>query len=94
MLVPRLVVFTHALGVLGLALSVAYALSLRCEGFGCVGIGVVWVSWSVLFVVWLLFGLVSRSQSRKGSAGLASLSALSVRAQWLLGALVVIRWLL
>lgn len=71
-----------------------YTLGLHCESFGCMGIGLMWMAWAVLFAAWLLFGLVSRAQSRKGSAGLVKLYGLAVRAQWLMGGLAVLRWLL
>ena len=94
MLVPRLVVFSHVAGVPALIALAVYTLGLYCESFGCMGIGLMWMAWAVLFGVRLLFGLVSRAQSRKGSPRLVQIAALAVRAQWLLGGMAVIRWLL
>lgn len=94
MSVPRLVVFVYVAGVVALALMAVYTLGLHCESFGCMGIGLMWTAWAVLFGAWLLVGLLSRSQARKASPGLVKLSALAVRAQWVMGGLAVIRWLL
>lgn len=80
-LVPRLVVFVHVAGVLALALMAVYTLGLHCEGFGCMDLGLMWMAWAVLFGSWLLFGLLSGSQSRKVSRGLVKLAALAVRAR-------------
>lgn len=34
-----------------------FAWRLRCEGFGCLGVGIVWMAWAVLALVCLVLGL-------------------------------------
>ena len=48
--------------VLALALAGVAIWRLRCEGFGCVGIGVAWFAWVAVFVVVLAGGLVLHSR--------------------------------
>jgi hypothetical protein len=49
---------TYALLVVLVAWGAHYAWYLRCEGFGCIGLGIVWASWlGVLFSPTLLLGL-------------------------------------
>ena len=38
-----------------------YAWSLRCEGFGCTGVGIVWGMWAGLCGVATVLGLILRS---------------------------------
>jgi hypothetical protein len=41
--------------------AAAYAWSLRCEGFGCTGVGIVWAMWAGLCGVATVLGLILRS---------------------------------
>jgi len=38
-----------------------FAWRLRCEGFGCMGVGIVWMAWAVLAAVCLVLGLSLQS---------------------------------
>jgi hypothetical protein len=38
-----------------------YVLRLRCEGFGCTGIGIAWAAWATAYVPVLAMGAVLRS---------------------------------
>ena len=55
--------------VLALALAAVAIWRLRCEGFGCVGIGVAWFAWVAAFVVVLVGGLVLLSRRELGQFG-------------------------
>jgi hypothetical protein len=52
---------------------------IRCEGFGCTGVGVAWLAWVALFVPSLVIGLVLRTLSSLG----VSLTQLTKLALWL-----------
>ncbi len=39
----------------------AYAAHIRCEGFGCTGVGVLWLAWAAMWVVALLLGWALRA---------------------------------
>ena len=48
-------------GVAALLGAAVMALRLRCEGFGCTGLGVVWVAWAAGLVPVLALGLGLRA---------------------------------
>jgi len=52
---------------------------IRCEGFGCTGVGIAWFAWVALFVLGLVIGLGLRTLSSLG----ASLTKLTRLALWL-----------
>ena len=76
-----------------LAAGAAYAFSLRCESFGCMGLGVAWFAWSVVYAVALGLGLLMRALLDTGSA-LRSAVSMALSAQLLLGVLLAAYWLL
>lgn len=49
---------TYATGLAVLTGLAIYNWRLYCEGFGCIGKGVLWFGWTCGFTVWLVFGLV------------------------------------
>ena len=55
--------------VVALAFAGVAVWRLRCEGFGCVGIGVAWLAWVAVFVVVLASGLVLLSRPTLGQFG-------------------------
>ncbi len=55
--------------VLALALAGVAIWRLRCEGFGCVGIGVAWFAWVAVFVLVLAGGLVLLSRPAPSQFG-------------------------
>lgn len=78
--------------VLALALAGVAISRLRCEGFGCVGIGVAWLAWVAVFVVVLAsgLGLLSRrelsqfgTRATKGALIGQAILALVAIAAWL-----------
>ncbi|HMV55020.1 MAG TPA: hypothetical protein PLX20_08280 [Rhodocyclaceae bacterium] len=67
-------------------------LRLRCEGFGCMGIGVAWFAWAISFFVVFVLGLLARSKA----ASIAGLGTVVKGTWWLqvgLGAIAVAVWL-
>ena len=65
---------------------------LRCEGFGCMGIGVAWFAWVVSFFIVLGVGLFARSKA-DSVPGLARAGKVAWWLQLALGAVVVAIWL-
>ena len=49
-----------AVGLLAFAVSIW---NLRCESFGCMGLGVAWMAWAACFCPILVAGLVARARS-------------------------------
>ncbi len=78
--------------VVALALAGVAIWRLRCEGFGCVGIGVAWFAWVGAFALVLVLGLVLHSRPSLGKVGLiATRGALVVQA--ILALVAVAAWL-
>lgn len=70
-----------------------YAWSLRCEGFGCTGVGIVWGAWAGLCGVTVVLGLILRSFLEQQSTlrravswvwGLQALLGLALLVYWFL----------
>ena len=77
--------------VLALALAGVAIWRLRCEGFGCVGIGVAWFAWVVAFALVLVGGLVLHSRPSLGKVGvIATRGGLVVQA--ILALVAVAAW--
>ena len=70
-----------------------YAWRLRCEGFGCIGVGIVWAAWAaVLFAPALALGAFLAAKS--GPRGvLARLTRWALGMQLALGAVLAVTWL-
>lgn len=74
-----------------LAVGVAYGLGLRCEGFGCMGLGVYWFAWSVVYAVSGLIGLWARSAARRAGVAVGLLRWV-VRLHLLMGLALLVLW--
>jgi hypothetical protein len=74
------------------ALWAAYNASLHCEGFGCSGVGIVWLAWAALFAVALLIGAIAHLRSASGS-GQRRLTRYMLLAQGLAGLFMLVYWL-
>jgi hypothetical protein len=71
----------------------SYSWHFRCEGFGCIGLGIVWAAWlGVLFVPTLMFGLFLAFASGPRSA-LARVTRWLLAVQVILGLLLGMVWL-
>jgi hypothetical protein len=87
----RLLAALFGVGVVTLAAAAIYVLRLRCESFGCIGVGVAWFAWSMACGAWLVGGLVLQSFARS-VPGLARRVGVLLIGLSLLGAAVVARW--
>lgn len=64
-----------------------FAWRLRCEGFGCLGVGIVWMTWAVLALVCLVLGLsVQGALKTSLPAGAQGLLRLTLWAEGVLAA--------
>ena len=83
----------YALLVLLAILGANYSWNLRCEGFGCIGLGIVWAAWvGILFAPTLLLGLFLALSSGPRSP-LARATRWLLAAQVILGLLLAAFWL-
>ena len=60
----RLLGLISITSLLAMLASAVYLWQLRCEGFGCMGIGVAWVAWAGASAVMLLVGLWAAHANR------------------------------
>jgi hypothetical protein len=88
----KVLVGVYASTVLALVAGAAGIWSLRCEGFGCVGVGVAWFAWVVTFFVVLGVGLLARSKAAS-SVGIARVTKVAWWCQLAVGTLAVVTWL-
>jgi hypothetical protein len=85
-------VSVYIAAVLALVAAAVGIWRLRCEGFGCMGIGVAWFAWVVSFFVVLGAGLFVRSKAAS-AASLAQAARVTWWFQLAVGALAVAVWL-
>jgi len=78
--------------VLALALAGVAIWRLRCEGFGCVGIGVAWFAWVAVFMVVLAGGIVLLSRPTLGQFG-AKAAKVALFGQAILALVAIAAWL-
>ena len=81
----------YVVAVLALAVCAVLIWRLRCESFGCMGVGVAWFAWVVAYFPVLLVGVLVRSRESLG-AGLMRLTRVAVWAQVAMGAALVVVW--
>jgi hypothetical protein len=82
----------HITVVLALIAAAIAIWRLRCEGFGCLGVGVAWFAWVVAFFGVLGLGLLARSAAAS-APGLARASRLAWWVQVVVGVVAVALWL-
>jgi hypothetical protein len=74
-----------------LVFGAVYGLRMRCEGFGCMGVGVYWFAWACVCGVVGLMGLWARSCTQR--AGVAvGLVRVAVWGQLLMGLALLVLW--
>lgn len=81
----------YVTAVLALAVAAVLIWRLRCESFGCLGVGVAWFAWVVAFFPVLAIGIVLRSRQSLG-VGFLTLTRTVVWAQVALGAALFVLW--
>ena len=82
------------LDALGLAALFAAAIAISrtyCEGFGCMGIGVMWFGWCVVFAAWLVYGSIAYARV-KAVPGRCRLMNRLLAGQCIAGAALVAWW--
>ncbi|RYG12564.1 MAG: hypothetical protein EON92_07955 [Burkholderiales bacterium] len=90
-LLAKALLTLYVASVLALLAAAGGIWRLRCESFGCMGIGVAWVAWVAAFFVVLGLGLLARSQVAS-SAGLARIGRGAWWLQVLTGAVHLAIW--
>ena len=81
----------YVLLVVCVAAAAFYVWHVRCEGFGCIGVGVAWLAWALLFLMVSVVGLVAiRLAQRSAHTSLALRWTLA--AQLALGAFLLAAW--
>lgn len=89
----KLAATLYALLVALSSASAVYLWRLRCEGFGCTGIGVAWIAWAVLFLVVLVLGRGARHLARLDTPATRAVHWATL-AQLALGAFLLSAWAL
>lgn len=74
-----------------LASGVVSGLRLRCEGFGCMGLGVYWFAWACVYGVAGLIGLWARSSTRRAGVAVGLVRA-ALWMQLLAGLALLVLW--
>jgi hypothetical protein len=90
MKLARLLVALHALLMLALLAAAVGIWRIRCESFGCMGIGVAWFGWTVAFFVVLGVGGLARLKAR--GAGLVRIASAVWWLQLLVGGSLAVAW--
>lgn len=54
-----LLIAIYAFGLAALFAAAVAIFRTYCEGFGCMGIGVMWFGWCVVFAAWLVYGSIA-----------------------------------
>lgn len=88
----KVIVSLYIAAVLGLVASGVAIWRLRCEGFGCMGVGIAWFAWVAAFFVILGVGLFARSRAAAGRRMLLA-ARLAAWLQLGVGVLAVAVWL-
>lgn len=80
---------------IGLALLLALAAvaiwRLRCEGFGCMGVGIAWLAWAAGYAAVLVWGILVRARPTLGPF-LARVTSAVVLLQGLGGVALALVW--
>lgn len=65
---------------------------IKCEGFGCTGVGIAWLAWVALFVAVLVVGFVLGSLTSLGAA-LTRITKFALWLQVAVGAALFVLWI-
>jgi len=91
--VSKVLAAIYVVAVLALAVCAVLIWRLRCESFGCMGVGVAWFAWVLAYFPVLVVGVVLRSRESLG-AELMKLTRTTVWAQVAMGVALVVVWVL
>lgn len=91
-MLKRWLAVLYLLAAAATGLSAIALWRLRCEGFGCMGVGIGWLAWgAVLYLPSLALGSVAAQLTPAQAPG-ATLAPLTLKAQLLLGAGLLVYW--
>lgn len=89
--VSKALAAVYVTAVLALAVTAVLILRLRCESFGCMGVGVAWFAWVAVFLPVLGIGAALRSRFSIGTR-LLKVTRLAVWVQAVLGITLLGLW--
>lgn len=75
----------------GTAVMAAQGLALRCEGFGCIGEGIFWAFWAMLYGLSVMVSTWARSRAVRHHVLPGAARAVE-GLQWLMGAALAVKW--
>jgi energy-converting hydrogenase Eha subunit A len=81
----------YVTAVLALTVTALLIWRLRCESFGCMGVGIAWIAWAVTFFPVLAIGIVLRSRQTLGVRVL-QITRAALWAQVGIGAVLLVAW--
>lgn len=82
----------YVAAVLALVMAAVLIWRLRCEGFGCMGVGVAWFAWVVAFFPVLAIGAVLRT-SQTLNPGVLQVIRTAMWGQGAIGLALLVLWL-
>jgi hypothetical protein len=88
--IAQALVVIHLTLVLALLAGVVAIWRIRCESFGCIGIGIAWFAWAGAFLVVLGVGALARYKAR--TTGLARVCQVAWWGQLLTGVVLLAVW--
>jgi hypothetical protein len=88
--VAKALVLLHLALVLALAAGALGIWRLRCENFGCMGLGVAWFAWAVAFVA--VLGVAALARWKAAAAGLGAVAKAVLLLHMLMGASLLVVW--
>jgi hypothetical protein len=89
--ISKIVATIYIAAVLALAGAAVFIWRLKCESFGCMGVGVAWFAWVVVFVPVMVVGVALRSRVSLGVRLLQATRA-AVWLQAATGAVLLAAW--
>lgn len=90
-----MLIATYAIGLAALLVSAVAIFRTFCEGFGCLGIGILWMAWAGAYVAWLLLGFIVQARKKRkpdDPRGSSPLVRRLLVGQILLGVALLLYW--
>ena len=63
-----LLIAIHAIGLGALLIGAIAIFRTYCEGFGCIGIGIMWFAWAGVYAAWLIYGGIAHARLKEKPA--------------------------
>jgi hypothetical protein len=91
-MLKRWLAVLYLLSAAATGLSAMALWHLRCEGFGCTGVGIGWMAWGVvLYLPSLALGSVAAQHGPPQAPGAKAVPS-ALNAQWVLGLGLLVHW--